>query len=141
MKKFDQFRRQLSRMDHTIEFLDQVSDPELRENFISSLSSKFMLEMDLAWKIFREILKYEGSPRAFSETPREIVKEAYRYFPFMDEGTWLQMLKDRSHFQILYDEMELEEYASRIRHQYLPELKKMAEEIESRYQDLFQTIA
>lgn len=141
MKNFDQVKRQLMRMDHTILFLDQASDSELRENFISSLSVKFMSEMNLAWNIFRELLKYEGSSRASSETPREIIKDAYRYFSFMNEETWLQMLKDRGQYQLLYDDMELEEYASRIRHQYLPELKKMAEEIESRYQDLLHTIA
>lgn len=129
-------------MDHTILFLDRESDPELRENFISSLSVKFISEMNLAWKIFRELLKYEGSPRVSSETPRKIIKEAYRYFSFMNEETWLQMLKDRIDFQLLVnDEMELEEYASRIRHQYLPELKKMAEEIENKYQDLLQMIS
>lgn len=54
----------------------------------------------------------------------------------MDEDSWLQMLKDRNDFIYLHDDMELEEYANRIKEIYIPEFRKMTKEIEKRYQDL-----
>lgn len=69
-----------------------------------------------------------------------IIKKAWRNYPFMDEETWLQMLRDQIDFAYIYEDMNLEDDAGRIRSSYIPVFRRMSAEIDRRYQDLLPTI-
>lgn len=47
---------------------------------LSGIIDKFHVQFELGWKLFKEILKYEGSAIAATGSPRQIIKGAYIFF-------------------------------------------------------------
>ena len=79
MKKFDNYKSNLS-------VLVQADAQDIKNEFIiGGIIDKFFIQFELAWKVLKELLTYEGIAAAQSGSPREIIKEAYKCFSFIDE--------------------------------------------------------
>lgn len=134
MKKFDNFKANLS-------VLSKAYQEDLDNEFIiSGIIDKFFIQFELSWKVLKELLKYEGRSVACTGSPREIIKAAYEVYSFMDEDTWISMLKDRNNMTHIYDGAEARELAGKILDCYIPTFCHMKEEIENRYQDILDMI-
>lgn len=130
MKKFDNFNSNLA-------VLSGAHNEDLENEFIiSGIIDKFFIQFELAWKVLKELLRYEGNGVANSGSPREIIKAAYAVYEFIDEDIWLSMLKERNNMTHIYDGNEAKELVKKIIDQYIPTFCLMKEEIERRYQDL-----
>ena len=71
MKKFDNFKSNLS-------VLSMAHKEDLENEFIiSGIIDKFFIQFELAWKVLKELLRYEGSSVANTGSPREIIKAAF----------------------------------------------------------------
>lgn len=85
-------------------------------------------------------MRYEGSSIANTGSPREIIKAAYAIYEFIDEEIWLSMLKERNNMTHIYDGNEAKVLVGKIIDQYIPTFCLMKEEIESRYQNIIETL-
>ena len=90
MKKFDNYKSNLA-------VLEKADKEDLTNEFIiSGIIDKFFIQFELAWRVLKELLRYEGKSIANTGSPREIIKAAYAIYEFIDESVWLTMLKERN---------------------------------------------
>ena len=84
MKKYDNYAAQLA-------VLERAKDEDLSNEFVmSGVTNKFALQFELAWKLLKETLAYEGVAAAASGSPREILKAAFATYDFIDGDLWLE---------------------------------------------------
>ena len=134
MKKFDNFKSNLA-------VLSKAHEEDLENEFIiSGIIDKFFIQFELAWKVLKELLRYEGNSIANIGSPREILKEAYKVYDFIDEQLWLSMLKERNNMTHIYDGNAAKELVKKIIDKYIPMFCLMEKEIESRYQKILYTL-
>ena len=135
MKKFDNFQSHLV-------VLQTAKDQDLSNDFVvSGIIDRFFIQFELGWKTLKELLIYEGIPAARTGSPREIIKEAYKYYPWMEESVWLSMLSQRNNMAHIYDGKAARELMERIIREYVPAFQKMEEGIRSHYGDLLETLS
>lgn len=134
MKKFENYVSHLQVL--------RRADKEALDNefIISGIIDKFSIQFELGWKILKELLAYEGSQTSATGSPRSIIKEAYRIYPFFDGEIWLNMLKDRNDMSHIYDENAAKNLVKQILEKYIPQFIKLEEEIKARYGDLLKTM-
>ena len=129
MKKFENFKSNLS-------ILSKANNEDLENEFIiSGIIDKFYIQFELAWKVLKELLRYEGNFVMIRRPPREIIKASYAVYEFIDEKVWLSMLKERNDMTHIYDGNAAKELVGKIINEYIPTFYMMQKEIENRYQD------
>lgn len=134
MKKFDNYRANL-------EVLCRAYQEDLENEFIvSGIIDKFFIQFELAWKVLKELLRYEGRSVVISGSPREIIKASYEIYDFLEEDAWISMLRDRNNMTHIYDGNEARELAKKILDCYIPIFVHMKEEVEAKYQDIIDII-
>ncbi len=127
MKKFDQF-------SHHLEVLKKADREDLENEFIiSGIIDKFYIQFELGWKVLKELLAYEGRSIASTGSPREIIKAAYSCFDFIDEVSWLEMLKERNDTTHIYNEDAARKLIDNILNKYIKTFCTMQEAIQNRY--------
>ena len=127
MKEFDQFRKHLA-------VLERSKDQDLENEFIiSGIIDKFFIQFELGWKTLKEFLAYEGIDAARTGSPRQIVKEAYRIYDFLDENVWLDMLSARNDMAHLYDEEAAKTLMHKVITEYVPVFQQMRDGLLARY--------
>ncbi len=98
MSKYENYRSNLK-------VLRRSPEQDLDNEFIQSgIIDKFTMQFELAWKLLRKTLEYEGRLDAATESPRGIIKAAYAAYDFIDEALWLAMLDDRNAAEHVYDQ-------------------------------------
>ena len=130
MKKFDNFKSNLA-------VLSRAHQEDVENEFIiSGIIDKFFIQFELAWKVLKELLRYEGERTANTGSPREIIKAAYTMYEFIDEEIWLSMLKERNNMTHIYDGEEAKRLVKKILEQYIPVFQVMQETVENRYKEI-----
>ena len=134
MKKFENYRSNLA-------VLSKADQEDLNNSFIiSGIIDKFSLQFELAWKVLKELLRYEGSSAAGSGSPREILKAAYGVFDFLEESVWLSMLRDRNDMSHIYNGAAAERMVARILQDYIPAFLSLQAAVETRYGAILDTL-
>lgn len=127
MKKYENFANNLS-------VLSKANGEDLTNEFIiGGIIDKFFIQFELGWKLWKELLKYEGVAKAATGSPREIIKEAYKYFDFMDAEIWLDMLKSRNDMTHIYNGKQAIALVDTIIKEYIPEFQKMQQNLLKMY--------
>ncbi|MEY8460432.1 HI0074 family nucleotidyltransferase substrate-binding subunit [Eggerthellaceae bacterium 24-137] len=127
MKKYDNYAAQLA-------VLERAKDEDLANEFVmSGVTSKFALQFELAWKLLKETLAYEGIAEATSGSPREILKAAFAAYDFIDEDLWLEMLKTRNELSHIYDGDAARITVDRIVEAYTPAFQELKRGIDELY--------
>lgn len=127
MKKYDNYAAQLA-------VLERAKDEDLANEFVmSGVTSKFALQFELAWKLLKETLAYEGIAEATSGSPREILKAAFAAYDFIDEDLWLEMLKTRNELSHIYDGDAARITVDRIVGAYTPAFQELKRGIDELY--------
>jgi nucleotidyltransferase substrate binding protein (TIGR01987 family) len=81
---------------------------------------RFEFTFELLWKTFKILLQEKGID---VKTPKDALKESFRLNWITDEQLYLDMLEDRNSRSHVYDQQQATEIFTRIRDQYLPEIK------------------
>jgi len=68
---------------------------------IDGTIQRFEFTVELAWKLLKNILAFQGIEAA---TPRAAIKEAFKAGIIKDGQGWIDMLEDRNQTSHLYDE-------------------------------------
>ena len=127
MKKFDNYKRNLK-------VLETAEKQDLSNEFIiGGIIDKFSVQFELGWKVLKELLIYEGVTAAKSGSPREIIKEAYRFYSCIEESVWLDMLAQRNNTAHVYDEAAARKLADDIIYRFVPAFQALQVSIENRY--------
>lgn len=117
-----------------LEILKQAPNQDLENEFVlSGIVDKFTMQFELAWKLLKKTLEYEGRLEAATGSPRGIVKIAYETYRFIDEDVWLEMLKDRNAAEHTYDAMMAKRLVDDINGKYIAVFEKVLSELESLY--------
>ena len=135
MKKFENYKSNLA-------VLRTAEEQDLSNEFvISGIIDKFFLQFELGWKVLKELLAYEGVAVVKSGSPREIIREAYKYYECMEESVWLSMLSQRNNMAHIYDGEAAKQLMEQILREYLPAFEKLETSIESRYGNLLEELS
>ena len=134
MKKFENYCLNLK-------VLAKAKNEDLNNEFIvGGIIYKFFVQFELGWKVLKELIKYEGKSIANSGSPREIIKAAYSIYSFIDEDTWLSMLKARTDMSHIYDDNAARNLVNLILDNYIPEFIKLKDEIQAYYGDILDNL-
>ena len=71
------------------------------------------------------MLTYEGIDAAKTGSPREIIKQAYQYYPCIEEDVWLDMLSQRNNMAHIYDGNAAKALAQEIISRFIPAFEKL----------------
>jgi nucleotidyltransferase substrate binding protein (TIGR01987 family) len=69
---------------------------------IDGVIQRFEFTFELAWKLLRAKLQYNG---IMADTPRAAIKEAFKAGMIADGDGWIDMLEDRNRTSHIYNEM------------------------------------
>ena len=134
MKKFETYTCNLR-------VLEKADKQDLSNEFIiGGIIYKFFIQFELGWKVLKELLIYEGVAAAKSGSPREILKEAYKIYPCMDEEIWLSMLSQRNNMAHIYDASAARELVALILRDYLPAFEQLRDSMIEKYGDLLENL-
>ncbi|MCI8583747.1 MAG: nucleotidyltransferase [Dorea sp.] len=130
MKKFDNFVSHLA-------VLQKSPEQDLNNEFIvSGIIDKFSIQFELGWKVLKELLLYEGISSGKTGAPREIIREAYQCFDFMEEEPWLLMLKERNNTAHIYNGDAAKLLIQQIITDFIPEFENLKSGIEKKYKNV-----
>lgn len=134
MKKFDNYQINLR-------LLETAKEQDLDNEFIvSGIIDKFFVQFELGWKVLKELLTYEGVASAGSGSPREIIKQAFRFYPCIEEDVWLSMLAQRNNLTHIYDAQAARRLMETIIRDYIPAFQELEDSILRRYHELLETL-
>lgn len=84
---------------------------------------RFEFTFELAWKLAKFILAYNGIE---AETPRAVIKEAFKAKFISDGDGWIDMLEDRNKTSHIYDEKQALKIYKKIKASHFDLLKDFA---------------
>lgn len=114
--------------------LTQAPKQDLTNEFVlSGIVDKFSLQFELGWKMLKDLLRYEGVADAATGSPRDILKSSVRYFGFLDEETWLTMLRERNNIAHMYDAQKMRGLVQQILDSYIQVFCDLRESVLLRY--------
>jgi nucleotidyltransferase substrate binding protein (TIGR01987 family) len=76
-----------------------------------STVKRFEFTTELAWKVIQKFLRDQG---ILCRSPRECIREAFKFGLISDDERWLQMLEDRNLTVHTYNETTADEVYSRV---------------------------
>ncbi len=130
MKKYENYASAL-------ETLATAPEQDLTNEFVQSgVIDKFSLQFELGWKLLKALLAYEGDALSATGSPRDIIRGAYALYDFIDEATWLSMLRDRNTIMHLYDESKELELINTIIKRYIPAFQQLKDGLDARYGEM-----
>lgn len=112
--------------------LEKACNMELINNYEDiirdAIIQRYEFTFELAWKCLKNILEQEGVEFSLG-SPKEALKNAFKYNLIDDGDIWLQMLDSRNQIAHLYDEEKAKAIENNIRNIYLKEIIKLKNKI------------
>ncbi len=121
--KFNSFQTALKRLKEAIDMYETDKHPVLLDGTIQ----RFEFTVELAWKLIKQYLENEK----FGEfnSPKSVIKEAYKIGLIINGEKWLEMLDDRNLTSHTYDENVAKEIYINIQTQYYNEFADLEEKV------------
>lgn len=131
MKKYENYVSALG-------VLAKADQQDLSNEFVQGgVIDKFSMQFELAWKLLKVLLAYEGESAAATGSPRDILKAAFSIYDFMDDALWLSMLRERNNTAHIYDGAAALKLIRAVIVSYIPEFERLQEGLVSRYGEKF----
>ncbi len=122
----DELKYSLEKFKSAIKRLDE-GVKEAKDNLgRDGVIQRFEFTFELLWKSLRLFLLDEG---IITKSPKESLKEGFKFGLIKDEEIFLDMLEDRNQTSHIYSEEVSKEIFKRIKIRYLNPLKKILNEI------------
>lgn len=122
----DELKFSLEKFDSAIKRLDE-GVKEAKDNLgRDGVIQRFEFTFELLWKTLRLFLLDEG---IITKSPKESLKEGFKFGLIKDEKIFLDMLEDRNQNSHIYSEEVSAEISKRIKTRYLIPLKRILNEI------------
>lgn len=114
--------------------LERLKEAMLEEPtaiIIDGTIQRYEFTFELAWKIMKDYLEYNGFVDGLS-SPRNIIQLAFQNKIIKNGDIWIQMMLDRNLLSHLYDEEKSREIYNNIKNKYLEQfelLKRYLQEV------------
>lgn len=115
--KLEQLRQAQGQLQKAVVYYNAEHEEDKREFLRDSVIQRFEFTSELAWKTIRE---YELLQGIRLDTPREVLKRAFKIGVIADETGWLLLLQDRNNTSHVYDKNIAIEICGRVEGIYLP---------------------
>lgn len=123
MKKIENYLSACEQLFRAVPSYLETPDDDLRRD---GLIQRFEFTVELAWKALKEYMEDQGMSVNFA-TPKSVLKDAYAAGLIADEHVWLDILQSRNLTSHIYDEETAISVVLRIRDEYLPSFRSLAE--------------
>lgn len=117
---FTSFKQSLDRLAEILQ------EPETIVNRDASIQ-RFEFTVELAWKTMQKFLREQ---KIICRSPKECLKETFKFGLIDDDEIWLKMIEDRNMTVHTYDEMTAREVCHRLP-DYVPALQKLCDKLQS----------
>jgi nucleotidyltransferase substrate binding protein (TIGR01987 family) len=115
---YEDFTKALKRLNHALK--ENVSEGSI---IVDGTIQRFEFTFELAWKLAKAILKYNGIE---AETPRLVIKEAFKAKLIKNGGDWIDMLEDRNKTSHIYDEAQAMKIYEKIKNNHYKALEEFS---------------
>ena len=126
MKRFEERKQDLAK---ATERLKEALNEEETEIAIDGTLHRFEFTFELAWKTMKDLMEYNGIIET-TESPREVLKNAFQNGIIEDGETWINMMLARNSLSHLYDEEASREIYKDIKEKYIVLIEKLNEVLE-----------
>lgn len=126
--KLEQLIRAREQLQKAADYYKKENDITKKEFLRDSIIQRFEFTFELAWKAIRE---YELLQGIRLDTPREVLKRAYKIGVIGNETGWLMLLQDRNNTSHIYDENIAIEICARVEGTYLPMFENLIDKLRS----------
>ncbi|SHM38451.1 nucleotidyltransferase substrate binding protein, HI0074 family [Caldanaerovirga acetigignens] len=116
IERFKDFVNALKRLKEGV----NIEPPS--EIIMDGVFQRFEFTFELAWKLIKDILEYEGIE---VKSPRSTIKEGFKAGIIADGEAWIEMLVDRNKTSYIYDEKEARAIYNRIKSFYVDLLREL----------------
>lgn len=116
-EKLQDFKKALDRLE------EGLQEDHTSSIVIDGVIHRFEFNYELAWKIMKYYLEYQGLEGA--KSPRSTFKEAFILGLIEDGDDWIDMINDRNLTSHTYDEKMARKIYDKIRNKHFPNLKDM----------------
>lgn len=96
--------------EKSLQRLKEVLEEETTINRDAAIK-RFEFTVELAWKCLQKFLREEGT---VCRSPKECLKEAFKFGLVEDDPGWMEILEDRNLTIHLYDEKTVDEIYQRL---------------------------
>ena len=127
----ERIREIYSDFQNALERLKEALGEDLDKGgiIIDGTIQRFEFTFELAWKLAKAVLNHNGIE---GETPRLIIKEAFRTKMVQDGQGWIDMLEDGNKTSHLYDEKQALEIYTKIKDSHLRLLEDLAKNVKDK---------
>ncbi len=134
-----QKKRLLERFENYTKALQNIEDTQncilkegLNNIYAMALIQAYEIIFELSWKTLKNYLEYNGIK---TDTPREVIKEAFANNLIDNGQIWIEMMEARNKTSHTYDKVFAKSLANDILNNYIVEFVKLAEDIEGKLND------
>ncbi|WP_072004162.1 nucleotidyltransferase substrate binding protein [Selenomonas sp. AB3002] len=120
----EDYHRVLERLQSALQ-----KEPDADEIYLDATIQRFEFSFELAWKLMKAVLEYEGIEVS---SPRSSIREGWKAGLIADAETWLDMQEKRNLFTHIYDEFTALEVYRQIKEKYVALLVAWDEEVQRR---------
>ena len=84
---------------------------------------------ELSWKLMRHVLLQHGEAEEALGSPRSVIRAAWHWNIISDEGTWLDLLRNRNVLTHTYDEEAALAVIEKIKSSYLQAFRDLKRQV------------
>ena len=125
----DELKYSFGKLKDAVNKLDEGINKAKDQLDQDGVIQRFEFTFELLWKALKLFLTDEG---IVTKSPKEALKEAFRFGLIKDENIFLDMLEDRNQTSHIYSEDASKKIFERIKRKYLNEIKNVQEELSER---------
>ncbi|WP_027340618.1 nucleotidyltransferase substrate binding protein [Halonatronum saccharophilum] len=114
-EKLGDFKSALDRLE------EGLKEKDINPLMIDGVIQRFEFNYELAWKVMKYFLEYQGIEGA--KSPRSTFREAYAIGLIEDGEAWIDMLKDRNLTSHTYDEERARSIYEKVKEKHFDNLK------------------
>ena len=126
MERFQERKKEFSK---ALERLKEALQEDETEIVVDGVLHRFEFTFELAWKTMKDYLEYDGVINKIG-SPREIIKESFKYGLIEDGEEWIKMMLARNSLSHLYDQETSREIYSDIKEEYVNLLENLNGKLE-----------
>lgn len=124
------YKKALGRLNEALN--EEVSKTSI---IVDGTIQRFEFSFELAWKLARAILSYNGIEAEF---PRLVIKEAFKTRLIQDGDGWIDMLEDRNRTSHIYDENQALMIYKKIKYSHFKLLKDFEKKVLTKMSEILE---
>lgn len=128
MKKYENFCASLSNMKEIYNYEEPFDNV-----ILTGLVGLYEICFEQAWKMMKEILDTHGFEEGATDSPKTILKTAYKAGMIRDEELWLHALQERNNVSHSYNRAIAIEIVSQAKENFYNMFCELQKEIESKW--------